>query len=821
MADQENIPEDGQTKVDLAEVALKIDASKLKAMREKLSEMSSEEVKARMERLKGMMSSMTPEQRAKMTALAKAKVKSADAAEMKTDAEDEKGYKDPNLLKPSDVVIGYGGENTTPIGAVSLDQEGTSIVPSSKVKVKMDAKELFAQLQGLEAGPQREQFFSKLPEEQKKKLKEYCIQRNPNMLLMTMTTQGNLKMIKELVGMGADINYSEARGDSVLMMACWFGKYEIVKFALESKADINKRNNCSQTALHYASMKGFIKIIKLLLQYGASLGDVDDKGYTPVICAAQFGHTALLDYYKRIDGDLFARDKEGHTILHWTSYNKHPLATQWLLNEGIDIHSKDSKGRTAIHWAAKQGNSSILQILVEFIDEEGFSSLLHEQDNEGKDPLDLAKYYENTRATRYIKEVIRRQKGCAAVWNRLTCQSGIRPGAQMRNTARMVSAWLLVVMALSLTHMWFIIRPYSPTIPSLCYPVLLIMGFLCYVFWFACNCIDPGYIQPQVGSSAHRKMKKSRRSRAPVPRQRNGYTATATANNTEVEMDLLDDEEDDDNGDVKVNMKDRTKDEYPEDAPAWTLPYDVLLERGRFDAICVTCAIVRPLRSKHCKHCNRCVSRFDHHCPWIDNCVAEKNRKQFVILCLLQTTSTWFYAVLCGIHLQHHSCSDALAFTLALPMMIHACLVATWGIALTQEHIRLAAGNITTNEKINQMRYSYMRDEHGNPRNPFDKGVQDNCLQFFGCQPTPHWDTLNINTKFLPPGKKMCCGADHKGGDVHSHSRGGGEHNAHDTEDIKEDVVEEGEQMDREQEEQGLLAARDSRDEELGAGLGL
>ena len=45
---------------------------------------------------------------------------------------------------------------------------------------------------------------------------------------------------------------------------------------------------------------------------------------------------------------------------------------------------------------------------------------------------------------------------------------------------------------------------------------------------------------------------------------------------------------------------------------------------------CFECNILKK-KSRHCEICNHCVDNFDHHCPYILNCIGDNNRKLFII----------------------------------------------------------------------------------------------------------------------------------------------------------------------------------------------
>lgn len=50
--------------------------------------------------------------------------------------------------------------------------------------------------------------------------------------------------------------------------------------------------------------------------------------------------------------------------------------------------------------------------------------------------------------------------------------------------------------------------------------------------------------------------------------------------------------------------------------------------------LCTYCQLIKSETSFHCLFCGRCTEMFDHHCPFINNCLGHRNYKYFLLFIL-------------------------------------------------------------------------------------------------------------------------------------------------------------------------------------------
>jgi len=146
---------------------------------------------------------------------------------------------------------------------------------------------------------------------------------------------------------------------------------------------------------------------------------------------------------------------------------------------------------------------------------------------------------------------------------------------------------------------------------------------------------------------------------------------------------------------------------------------------------CEKCACIKPDRAHHCSVCGQCVLKMDHHCPWVNNCVAFNNYKFFILFlfyglvyCLFVALSTlkyflrfWTQSMASEGYGKFH-----ILFLFFVSAMFSISLCSLLGY-----HIHLVLNNRTTLEAFRAPVFRRGPDKEG-----FSLGKRGNIAEVFG-----------------------------------------------------------------------------------------
>jgi uncharacterized protein len=146
---------------------------------------------------------------------------------------------------------------------------------------------------------------------------------------------GNLPVVRQLIALGADINFANINGFTPLMAACQWKRRDVIKFILAKGASLTLVDYpTGRTALMHACLSGSAECVEILLQAGAAVRMKDSYGMTALMLAAMTGETEMVRHLVKAGAEMDVRANNGFTAMDWAEKWRRGNVVAYLLSTG-------------------------------------------------------------------------------------------------------------------------------------------------------------------------------------------------------------------------------------------------------------------------------------------------------------------------------------------------------------------------------------------------------------------------------------------------------------------------------------------------------
>jgi len=193
---------------------------------------------------------------------------------------------------------------------------------------------------------------------------------NLNKQLLIVSKSGDHQGIQRLLKKGANINATDKRGRTPLMIATYNNDFETSKILISAGADVNILDNLKNNPFLYAGAEGYINILKLTIEAGADASLLNRYGGTALIPASEHGYVEVVKLLlEKTDTDVNLINNLGWTalleaiILNYGGVNQQETI-KLLIKHGADVNINDGQGVSPLEHARQRGFREIERILI-------------------------------------------------------------------------------------------------------------------------------------------------------------------------------------------------------------------------------------------------------------------------------------------------------------------------------------------------------------------------------------------------------------------------------------------------------------------------